>query len=51
MCNLCPNISKCRLDKYFDYAKQTHTGIYEKKKKLKKRKEPVNYEGKNIKII
>lgn len=23
-CNLCPNISKCRLDKYFYYAKQAH---------------------------
>ena len=24
VCNLCPNISKCRLDKYFYYAKQAH---------------------------
>ena len=23
-CNLCPNISKCHLDKYFYYAKQAH---------------------------
>lgn len=23
-CNLCPNISKCKLDKYFYYAKQAH---------------------------
>ena len=23
-CNLCPDISKCRLDKYFYYAKQAH---------------------------
>lgn len=24
VCNLCPDISKCRLDKYFYYAKQAH---------------------------
>ena len=24
VCNLCPNISKCRLDKYFYYSKQAH---------------------------
>ena len=24
VCNLCPNISKCRLDKYFYHAKQAH---------------------------
>lgn len=24
VCNLCPSISKCRLDKYFYYAKQAH---------------------------
>lgn len=24
VCNLCPNISKCHLDKYFYYAKQAH---------------------------
>lgn len=24
VCNLCPTISKCRLDKYFYYAKQAH---------------------------
>ena len=25
-CNLCPDIKKCRLDKYFYYAKQAHEG-------------------------
>lgn len=26
VCNLCPDIKKCRLDKYFYYAKQAHEG-------------------------
>ena len=101
VCNLCPKISNCRLDKYFYYAKQAHEdylytlkdsregvnlttkemlnivdiikpllkkgqSVYQilenhpeikvcskvsmrKRKKLKKRKEPVNYEGRKYK--
>ena len=26
VCNLCPNINNCKLDKYFYYAKQAHEG-------------------------
>ena len=49
VCNLCPNISKCRLDKYFYYAKQAHESyLYT----LKDSREGVNLNTKEmLKIV
>ena len=45
VCNLCPNISKCRLDKYFYYAKQAHESyLYT----LKDSREGVNLNAKEM---
>ena len=45
LCNPCPNISKCRLDKYFYYSKQAHESyLYT----LKDSREGVNLNTKKI---